>query len=49
MLTTLRVLEKLDLTKLNLKIVISEDQNEKGKKLLEASSGDYCEFPNIEV
>ena len=49
MLTTLQVLGKLDLNELNLKIFISEDQNEKGKKLLEASSGDYCEFPNIEV
>ena len=34
---------------LNLKTFISEDQYEKGKKLREASSGDYCEFTYIEV
>ena len=44
-----QVLEKLGLTELKLKTYISEDQYEKGKKLLEASSGDYCEFTNIEV
>ena len=48
-LITPQVLEKLGLTELKLKTFISEDQYEKGKKLLEASSGDYCEFTNIEV
>ena len=49
MLITPQVLKKLGLTELKLKTFISEDQYEKGKKLLEASSGDYCEFTNIEV
>ena len=49
MLISPQVLEKLGLTELKLKTYISEDQYEKGKKLLEASSGDYCEFTNIEV
>ena len=49
MLVTQQVLEKLGRTELKLKTSISEDQYEKGKKLLEASSGDYCEFTNIEV
>ena len=49
MLITQQVLEKLGLTELKLRTFISEDQYEKGKKLLEASSGDYCEFSNIEV
>ena len=49
MLITPQVLEKLGLTELKLKTFISEDQYDKGKKLLEASSGDYCEFANIEV
>ena len=49
MLITPQVLEKLGRTELKLKIFISEDQYEKGKKLLESSSGDYCEFTNIEV
>ena len=40
-LITPQVLEKLGLTELKLKTFISEDQCEKGKKLLEASSGDY--------
>ena len=44
-LITPQVLEKLGLTELRLKTFISE----KGKKLFEASSGDYCEFTNIEV
>ena len=48
-LITQPVLEKLGLTELKLKTFISEDQYEKGKKLLDASSGDYCEFTNIEV
>ena len=43
---TPQVLEKLGLTELKLKTFIVE---QKGKKLLEASSGDYCEFTNIEV
>ena len=45
-LITPQVLEKLGLTELKLKTFIVE---QKGKKLLEASSGDYCEFTNIEV
>ena len=49
MLITQQVLEKLGLTELKLKTFISKDQYERGKKLLEASSGDYCEFTNIEV
>ena len=49
MLITQQVLEKLGLTELKLRTFISEDQYEKGKKLLEASSGDYCEFSNIEL
>ena len=49
MLITPQVLQKLSLTELKLKTFISEDQWEKGKGLLEASSGDYCEFTNIEV
>ena len=49
MLITPQVLEKLGVTELKLKTSISEDQCEKGKKLVEASSGDYCEFTNIEV
>ena len=49
MLITPQVLEKLGLTELKLRTFISEDQYERGKKLLEASSGDYCEFTNIEV
>ena len=49
MLITPQVLEKLGLTELKLKTFISEDQYDKGKKLLEASSGDYCEFASIEV
>ena len=49
MLITPQVLEKLGLTELKLKTFISEDQYDKGKKLLEESSGDYCEFANIEV
>ena len=49
MLITQQVLEKLGLTELKLKTFISEDQYEKGKKLLEASSGDFCEFTSIEV
>ena len=49
MLITPQVLEKLGRTELKLKTFISEDQYEKGKKLLKASSGDYCEFTNIEV
>ena len=48
-LITPKVLAKLGLTELKLKTFISEDQYQKGKKLLEASSGDYCEFANIEV
>ena len=47
MLITPQVLQKLGLNELDLKTHISEDQYEKGKKLLEASSGDYCEFTNI--
>ena len=39
MLITPQVLEKLGRTELKLRIFISEDQYEKGKKLLEASSG----------
>ena len=49
MLITPQVLEKLGRTELKLKTFISEDQYEEGKKLLKASSGDYCEFTNIEV
>ena len=49
LLITPQVLQKLSLTELKLKTFISEDQWEKGKGLLEASSGDYCEFTNIEV
>ena len=49
MLITQQVLEKLGRTELKLRIFISEDRYEKGKKLLKASSGDYCEFTNIEV
>ena len=49
MLITPQVLAKLGLTELKLKTFISEDQYEKGKKLFEANSGDYCEFTNIEV
>ena len=49
MLVTQQVLEKLGLTELKLSTFISEDQYVRGKKLLEASSGDYCEFTNIEV
>ena len=49
MLITQQVLEKLGLTELKLETFISKDQYERGKKLLEASSGDYCEFTNIEV
>ena len=49
MLITPQVLQKLGLTELKLKTFISEDQWEKGKKLLEASSGDQCEFTNIKV
>ena len=49
LLITPQVLEKLGLTELKLKTFISEDQYEKGKKLLEESSGDYYEFTNIEV
>ena len=49
MLITQQVLEKLGLTELKLRTFISEDQYERGKKLLEASSGDYCEFTIIEV
>ena len=49
MLITQQVLEKLGLTELKLRTFISEDQCERGKKLLEASSGDYCEFTIIEV
>ena len=49
MLITQQVLEKLGLAELKLSTFISEDQYEKGKKLLEASSGDFCEFTNIEV
>ena len=49
MLITPQVLQKLSFTELKLKTFISEDQWEKGKGLLEASSGDYCEFTNIEV
>ena len=49
MLITQQVLEKLGRTELKLRTFISEDQYEKGKKLLKASSGDYCEFTNIEV
>ena len=45
-LITPQVLKKLDLTELKLKTFIAEEE---GKKLLEASSGDYCEFTNIEV
>ena len=41
MLITPQVLQKLGLTELELKTHISEDQYEQGKKLLEASSGDY--------
>ena len=48
-LITPQVLAKLGLTELKLKTFISEDQYQKGKKLLEASSGDYCDFANIEV
>ena len=48
-LITPQVLEKLGLAELKVKTFISEDQCEEGKKLLEASSGDYCEFTNIEV
>ena len=48
-LITPKVLAKLGLTELKLKTFISEDQYQKGKKLLEASSGDYCDFANIEV
>ena len=48
-LITPQVLAKLGLTELKLETFISEDQYQKGKKLLEASSGDYCEFANIEV
>ena len=44
LLITPQVLKKLGLTKLKLKTFISGDQYEKGKKLLEASSGDYCKF-----
>ena len=49
MLITQQVLEKLGHTELKLRTFISEDQYEKGKKLFKASSGDYCEFTNIEV
>ena len=49
MLITPQVLAKLGLTELKLKTFISEDQYQKGKKLLEASSGDYCELAKIEV
>ena len=49
MLITQQVLEKLGRTELKLRTFISEDQYEKGKKLLKASSGDYCEFTNIQV
>ena len=49
MLITQQVLERLGLTELKLRTFISEDQYKKGKKLLEATSGDYCEFSNIEV
>ena len=49
MLITPQVVQKLGLTELELKTHISEDQYEQGKKLLEASSGDYWEFTNIEV
>ena len=48
-LVTPPVLDKLGLTELKQKTFISEDQYEKGKKLLEESSGDYYEFINIEV
>ena len=48
-LITPQVLERLGLTELKLRTFISEDQYERGKKLLKASSGDYCEFTNIEV
>ena len=48
-LITPKVLAKLGLTELKLKTFISEDQYQKGKKLLQASSGDYCDFANIEV
>ena len=40
---------KVDISKLKLKTFISKDQREKGKKLVEASSGDYCEFTDVEV
>ena len=49
MLITPQVLAKLGLTELKLETFISEDQYQKGKKLLEASSGDYCELAKIEV
>ena len=49
MLITQQVLEKLGRTELKLRTFISEDQYEEGKKLLKASSGDYCEFTNIQV
>ena len=49
MLVTPQVLKKLGRTGLKLKTFISEDQYEKGKKLLEASLGDYYEFTNVEV
>ena len=49
MLITPQVLKKIGRTELKLKTFISEDQCEKGKKLLQASSGDYCEFTNIDV
>ena len=49
MLITQQVLERLGLTELKLRTFISKDQYVRGKKLLEASSGDYCEFTNIEV
>ena len=48
-LITPQVLKKLGRTELKLTTFISEDQCEKVKKLLQASSGDYYEFTNFEV
>ena len=47
MLRTPQVLEKLGVTEL--KTFTAEYQCEKGTKLSEASSGNYCEFTNMEV
>ena len=49
LLITPRILKKLGRTELKMMTFISKDQCEKGKKLLKASSGDYCEFTSIEV